>query len=364
MKKILLLSVLLFAVLIIKANPIIHSSFLITELYFDSNDKWTMELLIKDQIINLDNYKLITSTGEFHFKNGITVNPNDIILITIDSMQTPLTLNRSGDFIQIKWFTNSQWFDDGIPLRYGNITNAAVSPPLIGQSIELLIINGTFPAYSGFAYIKSKTPDLGSINVNTSNCMGNLNGFVYDINNNPVAFDSVRIINWPQTNSFSNKIWFDATGYFNQEMYARNYTIQIYYPKTSSIPCFDTIISIELDSTVSCIFHINNYVSSISEQNSKINTTLSNFPNPFTTSTNILINISDSKNASKAILKFFNSVGEIVRIIPVDGYAVSTAAYSIPFSIQDMHEFTSGTYYYVLELNGEKLASNKMTLIK
>ena len=364
MKKLLLLSVLLFPVLLLKANPIVSTPFLITELYFDNNDKWTMELLIREQIINLDNFKFVTSSGEFLFKSGINVSQNGIVLITSDSMQTPLNLNRIGDFIEIKRYSSTQWFNTSISLRYGNVANPDLSYPRIGQSIQLLIINGTYPAYSGYAYVKSKSPSLGNVSINTYDCMGHLNGYVYDNNTNPIPFDSIRFIQYPQTNTYSSVIFLDGTGYFSQNMYARNYNLRIYYPKTSYTPYLDTIISVEPDSTVTCILHITDYISGINELNTAEPFSISNYPNPFTKNATLIIKIPNSTNYRKAIIKFFNSLGEIVKIIPIDGINKNTDTYRIPLSVENNFELNTGTYYYVLEVDSKKVASNKMTLIK
>ncbi|NVN94610.1 MAG: hypothetical protein HXX18_04920 [Bacteroidetes bacterium] len=55
----------------------------------------------------------------------------------------------------------------------------------------------------------------------------------------------------------------------------------------------------------------------------------------------LIIKIPNSTNYQKAIIKFFNNLGEIVKIIPADGLNKNSDTYRIPLSVNDNFELTS-----------------------
>ena len=106
MKTLFLTFVFAFSIYFTKANPVMPHPLVITELHFDNNDNWLIEL--KNSFINnigysdLNNVRITTSTGSYYFKPGINLTPNQLFLINNDSLILPLTINRNNDFILLE----------------------------------------------------------------------------------------------------------------------------------------------------------------------------------------------------------------------------------------------------------------------
>jgi hypothetical protein len=362
MKKLyLILIIALFEISFAKANPVIIYPVLITEVYLDSNNRWTIELYINNTgYNNLDSFKLVTNSGEALFKQGIAVNYGDIILITEDSMQTPLSIDRYADNIILKGYGYGMWSYSGIPIQYGLSSNN-LSYPQLGQSIEIY-----YYSMSTFYYVKSSTPSLGVFSNSAISGLGRISGHIYDKYNNLIEGDLVRIYIYPTQTSNSNYNILDTidnNAYHHHTLLSRYYNVDIRQTSTAALLA-DTIILIEPDSETICDFHLNVSINNINE-NRLINNnfTLTNYPNPFIENTTIEIKTINNKTFSNAIIKIFNNAGEIMKIIPVDNYITKTNSYSISFSNKNQI-LEAGIYYYTLEVEGKKIASNKITIIR
>lgn len=364
MKKIVILIIVVFGISFAKANPIVYAPILITEMYIDSNNKWTIELFINyTGVNNLDSFKLVTSSGEALFKSGITVSQNEVILITEDSMQSPLSINRYGDNIYLKLCDYGSWNQTSYTLTFGDNPNTCQCTfPRFGQSIEM--VSYTF-SETTYLYVKSSIPSLGTYpSDNAINSPGTLSGHVYDINNNPVKFQSILLLASPCWSEPSPVfINLDTSGYYNSSLVARYYEVSVQLNSTCDIIA-DTIIAVEPDSATICDFHLK-ISNGIEEYNlSKNNITMSNYPNPFKDNTTIEIKSANNNVLSNAIVKIFNNNGEIVKIIPVGDYNNKTNSYSVSVSNNKNQSLESGIYFYTLEADGKKVSSNKMTIIK
>ena len=89
-------------------------------------------------------------------------------------------------------------------------------------------------------------------------------------------------------------------------------------------------------------------------------TLLQNYPNPFNPSTSIKFSIPVDSNVK---LKLFNMLGqEVAELLNSE---ISAGIYHIDFNASS---FSSGTYFYVLEANGNNrsnfTATRKMILLK
>ena len=369
MKKVVILFIVVFGISFAKANPVTPIPILITEMYIDSNNKWTIELFIYDfgpTITNLDSVKLVTSSGEALFKSGITVSQNEIILITEDSLQSPLSINRYGDNIKLMTRLYSTWIQSGNSLVYGDDPNTCVCTfPRLGQSIELANYINPTNGETDYLYVKSSIPSLGTYpSDNAINSPGSLSGHVYDSNNNPIENHLVYINVAPSWyGPFPMYFELDTNRYFNCNLVGKYYNISVRLNTTDAV-ILDTIIAIEPDSATICDFHLN-ITNGISEYNLiKSNIMMSNYPNPFKDNTTIEIKSPNNMVLSNAIIKIFNNLGEIVRIIPVGDYNNAKKSYSVSVSNNKNQSLDSGIYFYTLEIDGKKVSSNKMIIIK
>lgn len=113
MKKIyIILSSLLICVSTIANIAIPLPRLLISEIFFEG-DEWKIEAVVGGylpQSDNLDSVIFETSAGQSYFKPGIVVAEGDMIMITKDSLITPLPIDTAGDFINMKEYVYGNYF--------------------------------------------------------------------------------------------------------------------------------------------------------------------------------------------------------------------------------------------------------------
>jgi hypothetical protein len=242
MKKILFFLVFLFTNFqIVSANPIML--FFFSELMVDSSG-WKIELHLSGSVGPqlLDGWYLATMTDTAYFKNGIVLDTNYLI-ITPDSLTTPLFINRKGDRLTL---CEQLGFADQI--IFGEVNNSLISAPGSGQSICLREYRDEFQRY--FYYLDN-TPTLGGPN-DTTNAYGTIQGTVTDSSGNPL--DSVKVIyDYENRMGYQYDIYVltDSSGQFTLGDYARIVYLEIekdgYEIKTLSVqiwPDSNTSISI------------------------------------------------------------------------------------------------------------------------
>ncbi len=379
MKKIVTILFVLLAFNLLKANPLVAPlPPIISEIYFDSSGNWIIELSTSGyyDFVNLDNLRLISSSGTAQFKTGIAVN-DSIICVTQDSMQSPLYFDKNGDFVNIQQYIGS-WIDFDLidPVYFGNYTNSYINQPFPGQS--LIMVESTDPWGSSFIHFlaKDNTPSLGS-NLYNTDSRGTFSGYIYDSLNNPIPYAKIEYFfnayNYYNSDYYDVDLFFfyeiiaDQNGFFEDTlMYGRNYEIKIY---ADSLNMYDTIITItiEPDSVNYYEFVLNSELLFVNVENALIKKDFSliSYPNPFNSETTISFNLPAPINFSRAIIKIFNIQGEIVRILPVNISDKNAERYSVIWDGQgNNNSLSSGNYYYTLEIDGKKVVTNKMLLMK
>jgi hypothetical protein len=198
------------------ANPVTESQAYISELYFDENDNWTIEIYFYYLNPEYNDFRFYTSSGSA----DISIYGGEIVLITAAYLSTPLTINRDGDFVYLTQF------DDMFPLCgtivFGNYSGSEVLPPIIGESLVNVVIedNGYFST-NEYWLVKDASPSLGYINEPVKE---SFSGYLVD---NSGAAISFLEIDYGAIGDLS-EIWTDENGYFeNDSMYCKNYTIKI-----------------------------------------------------------------------------------------------------------------------------------------
>ena len=337
MKNIIILVLLLFSyTLILHANPIIPAVF--SELYFDNNDDWTLELYDFYGVSqgNLDCCCIESSTDMAYFNPGISFGCCDTILITNTDMQTDFTLNKNGDFLIIHGL-----FCDF--LYWGNIPNSHVNTPYPGQSLARVVIYGE-DAY--FLLAKENQPSLGynPFNVQT---LGSLDGIVTYNNGVPIGGAIVSF------NPVNYSVITDEFGYFFiSGIYGMNYNLTVTVNDTIIV---DTTVTIEPDVTT--------YVElspdfDIDPQPQHETISISNYPNPFYEETEIHYSL---PQYAAGTITIFNSKGQKIREIPVSPNENSTSWSGLD---KNNNKVPSGVYFYNLESEDKILASGKMLYLR
>jgi len=358
---------LLFSIGFIKANPILPPP-VISEFYLVNDSTWYLELVF-DQSFNydtiLDGYQITTSTGTALLKNGIHITLGSIIVITQDSLQSMLYIYRNGDDIRVE--KDGMYIDE---LAFGNNQYSMINSPLQGQSIVKYSYI-CYDTYSGqfatnYRIVKENTPSIGSNPFQASVFMGTFSGKVLDMINNPMS--GIRIGNQVYYGAPSSIcgvdfscVVTDSTGEFNILINSGRHYVQFF---TASATLSDTIINIEPDSVNYFEIILDTLLNHTALNSIHQNFLLSCCPNPSNGKTTISFELPENINYFSILIKIYNSTGEMIRILPVD-ISGKQNKYSVEWDGKCYdNSIASGTYYCNLELDGKKVATNKLIITK
>ncbi|MEA3476125.1 MAG: T9SS type A sorting domain-containing protein [Candidatus Cloacimonadota bacterium] len=329
----------------------------IEEIYFDG-DYWTIELLnIFVQEETLDNCKIASSSDTSLFNPGIYFPLFGYTLITQDSLQSQLNINKNGDMIATYYPYN-----DLVDRRYfGDYINSIINSPFSGQSLARITISDTATGMSGKVLTKDNSPTLGIPN-DTTGTQGTFCGYVFDNQNNPIIGTEIQFYRQYNVQNLFPIINTNSYGYFSQRMFSLNYDVFIL---VDGSVLMDTTITIEPDSTTYCEFYID--LTSVDEEIKKYNQIiLNNYPNPFIESTTIsfsatslLRQLADTPGQAK--INIYNIKGQLVKQLSIDNRQSS-----IEWDGKSEEGILQppGFYFYSLEIDGKKVKTNKMIMVR
>ena len=232
-------------------------------------------------------------------------------------------------------------------MQYGN---EWISYPYDGQSICINPVYFDEWEDYNFFPVKENNPTIG-YNPFSVNSYGTINGYVYDIYENPV---NNAILNYLGVNQ--NLFQSDENGFFQRNnIHGRNYLLKLLIDDTLFGEQF---ITVEPDSTTTVNFYTT-YIPQAANENklSTPNKILSNYPNPFNPFTTIKFNASNAHNAK---IEIFNSKGQKIETYNFNG-ALLQSENSFTWNATNQ---SSGTYFYRLEIDGKVIKNKKMLLLK
>jgi hypothetical protein len=177
MKRSLLLAaallVLVLVISVLPANPL--KPIMLSELLFDKDGGWRLEIGQTLTSINLDGWYLKSKTDSALFKDGIKIGLFDYVVISNDSLKKPLTINPLGDSITI--FSP---LGRGEVFSFGPEYWKSISAPRYGQSI----------CQDQEGYYLDNTPTMGAAN-DLSNAIGTIQFIVEDSLGHPITIADV-----------------------------------------------------------------------------------------------------------------------------------------------------------------------------
>jgi len=355
---------LVFSFGLTNANPILPPP-TISEVYFDSTG-WFIELSYGIFIGN-DSLRLISTNDTAYLAKG-NYWSGDIRIVTKDSLWTPFLLLKSGDIIKLEIFSSPSSWIQIEEICWNNpscssVYNCNVNSPLLGQSLVWQMISSGMVILD-YWLVKDNYPTPGFNDYNPVSARGNFCGYLHDYTGKPI--EKVVLKYCPAEyliNSVLPKVETNIVGYFSKDMFAKNYDISFCYNTYPYDRIIDTTISItiEPDSVNYYEFILDTLLTGIEVIPFNFDYSLSAFPNPSIGKTTISFEIPAGMNSSKALIKIFNTSGEIISIIPVSTSA-HKEKHSVNWNIDN--EIPSGMYFYKLELDGIKVASSKIILSK
>ena len=350
---------LLFILMPIKmfvGNPVVLPQAFISELKFDVNNNWVLEITFGYSKPYLqqefDSICIETSTGFSRLNLDNIEDSTNLFVISSDSLVTPLMINRDGDRIKLySYLSSGSWgeltkdslvFGD-YPDSYFDFLPDDYSIARIGYGI-------------GFA--KDKNPTIGIENDTVGTC-GTLSGFIYDKNNNLVTRGNFIL---------DNHIYINSTGVFTTSVFARRVDFRFmtnnYEPGHFQGVRIDTIqLNVNPDSLyINNINILTDFIVGVEEKQIE-NTSLvsiTNYPNPFNSTTNFIIKLPIELQSKPKEINIYNSNGE--KIFSIN----SSEKLNASWDGKDMkgNPVSTGIYYYQLVIGGKIYKNGKMILLK
>lgn len=191
------------------ANPIISPRMAISELMFENEDKWVIE--ISYEYFSRESYSdsigLSTSADTVFISTEKFIGERGVVVLRQDSLESVFRVNKQGDIVSLLNMPYSH-YDLWPPLIFGNYPDAVIPSPREGQSISLIDYG---------IYVKDKSPTIGQIN-DKDGIFGILQGKVFDKNKYLVP----NFTFW-----FNNTVTTSEFGEFTANVHARPYSLQI-----------------------------------------------------------------------------------------------------------------------------------------
>lgn len=212
MKKIIVLSLIMLAAKLINANPIILPGLVLSELKFNENNNWVIELYYFDvnEGMWIDSIWIKSDSGIAKLKRVEIHENHGLLLVENDSLDSNLTINPVNDNVQIQYsFNGSGPFSVDL-LSYGN-DNGMTKSPKINQSIAATDIDYEC------SYSLDNSPTIGAYNDTIGMC-GTIQGHIYDKNNQLITRSDIGF----GYNGIANVFTPNSDGSYAARIFSRN----------------------------------------------------------------------------------------------------------------------------------------------
>jgi hypothetical protein len=372
-KKILLIFIISGIKIFLWSNPVDDTPIVrFSELVFDKNNNWTIELYLPFPYRNTDIQQVDVKMSNLRakiktkFLDGIY-----IYLITADSLSTRQSINRNGDKIEIWTYLiiDSVRFARIDTLVFGDYPGASVGKPVNGYSIGRIV--GELNENPWEIDYLTKNPSLGILN-DTLGLTGIMKGRIYDINKNIITkfepggyyFELEEPLVLSMDSTYLTKI------YPNIYKPGRISVKAIDFPAFAyniEIDSFD-LVNIHPDTLVIQDIYLKSkcwYCELTNVENWKRSTSINeleliNYPNPFNSSTNFFIKIPYKMKNETASINIFNTNGQLIKSILVNNKN------NVYWDGKDMNGniVSTGIYYYRLNIDKQVMKSGSMILLK
>ncbi|MBN1598936.1 MAG: T9SS type A sorting domain-containing protein [Bacteroidales bacterium] len=281
------------------ANPLPFPTIEISELFFEAQDEWVLELAYfyydDPEIPIIDSIFLCSSTDSVKLPEFEFEDESGIIILRNDSLDSEFEINRSGDTLRLIFYVFNDSFED--VLIFGNCDGAVISYPREEQSIS---------RYLGY-FDKDKSPSIGEFNDSTGIC-GTVTGYIYDKYSEPVSnveFSLDYRFTTSEDGRYSTRGFSKPSEFHHIYHYITPYSTEyVDIENISYIMEPDSVITLDMQliDTLATGFNpalINNHPVKI-------------YPNPLTHSENLYYEIDLPVRSSKLQLEVLNIDGKIL----------------------------------------------------
>ncbi len=232
MKRILILLIFLFVNSTLLPNGAPTSEATITEIFFNENGEWTIELYYDYYQVKDLYYVIITANDTSTYEKF--PDSSNFVLLTIDDLDTAIDIDPTGDLIELYSVISSAWYPMTRPFSFGNHPEANVNAPVSDQSLVGLRSDSYFDPFLLQYEVIDTSSSIGHLQ---DPAKGKLEGFIYDSAGNILPYIRIQTTGLKETT-----LWSDENGYFSDSLYAKNYALYIY---DNDEKIHDTIITID-----------------------------------------------------------------------------------------------------------------------
>jgi len=346
MKKIIILGLIILATQFLNANPIVPpSNAAISELTFDSNGNWVIELKFFPDIMSVEYIEKIyieslSGTSELKHFYGDIVSQTNILEVRNDSLISNLSINplRDSISVSINYYTDPLYPN----LVFGDLTTSTINPLRAGQSVALI----------GENYTKDKSPTIGMEN-DTIGMFGTIKGKIYDPNNFLSAYtllagDGLYNFKFDESGNYSARITSAKHSIDKLYYYTANSEISSKYYVMVTPVTFTT----EPDTIVTVDFHIYYSTSSVESIKSNQENIFRITPNPIKESS-FNYEVAIPVKSSNSYIELFNMSGQMVERHNIN---------ESKGKINLQHKLQAGNYTVRLFVNNKNYANLKVII--
>ncbi|MBN1396787.1 MAG: gliding motility-associated C-terminal domain-containing protein [Bacteroidetes bacterium] len=334
----------------ILSNPLPSPFVKISELKFEENNKWFLEIEIfdSDNPSDFDSICIETSNGFSRIRSVNYTYNNNLLVITSDSLLSPLSMNSEGDYVKVYPFpygSSFPWFIDS--LYFGDYP---------GSIIDSLQLEYSIARINWDLHCKDRNPTIGLPNDTIGTC-GSLRGHIYNKYNELITEGTFML---------DDIFYFHDDGTYSTNVYSRKATFRKLYFVSSSLPAYLDIDTIELNVNPGVLYekdvHILDDFSEVEEDVNKPNYKINiiNYPNPFNSRTNFAVTIPSPQKYRQKQINIYNTLGQKINSISLTNQS------SVQWDGKDNSgkDAATGTYFYQLILDNKVCKSGSMILLK
>lgn len=328
----------------------------ISEISFDSDSSWTIELgFFAWSVTEIDSIRIETSSGSSVIDNFTLIqgggwpNFDSLALITNLNLVVPITINQDSDYVKLISYI---WGNETTEyVAIGNYPGSVLDCISDNESICYLIYEQSMGYTASYCIDKSPTIGFGN---DTSGALSTFSGFAYDLNGEPFSEG------WfPLPLIHNTVIRINSDGSFSERIFSRRHTfdtIKIYFPATKYNEVY------EIEPMNFCLrpdsIHIQDIITtslitSINEQQNNIRNIVTIFPNPFTNRVKFYFKLDNFKSSDEISLVIYSQNGNIIE-------QKQLAPNQIKYEWLPSGSLPNGILIYRLLCNGKIVNSGKL----
>ena len=360
MKKFIVVFALIILSISVFSNPIMLPP-VISELYWDENGDWSIELVFNDELdyySNLDELSLVCNNDTSVFVSGIPIVFGQPMVVSSDDLVNPFDIPIDSGFVYL--IDNEYLNPLGWGMLFGHYEGSRISPALYGQSIvyqrfELCDINE-----ETYWLVKETQPSIGSLPF-TCQTRANFSGTVLDAVLTPVPEASIKYtFGSSNENAYSPSIPVlitDENGEFStDQMFSKEYTIMIFVEDQRELITF---VNVEPDSANNYEFLLDSLYVGIKKINDiKSGVSMTALPNPFNRHLDIHIQTNSNTIVKSSAVKLFDMSGNLIKKTDINTPYLNDV--DVHWGQMNESEMKAGLYLLVLEVEGEFIATRKL----